>query len=913
MPLGAGLRLGVYEIQGQLGAGGMGEVYRARDTQLNRDVALKFLPEGSTLNPDRLARFKREAQILASLNHPNIGAIYGFEESNGVQALVLELVEGPTLADRIAGGPVPLDEALPIARQIAEALEAAHEHGIIHRDLKPSNVKLRPDGTIKVLDFGLAKVLSHQLEPGDVDAPTITAPFETEAGRLLGTAAYMSPEQASGQAIDTRTDMWAFGCMLYETLTGERAFRGETVTDLLVAVMKDEPAWSLLPDETPGTVRALLQQCLRKPLQRRLHDARAARLTLEDAIAEPARAPSSPGARMLGRPLWIRVAPLLAASVFAGGIGIMVLKPATPVDRSVSRLLFDVQPAEGFSGSVVSTRPSRTAMALSPDGRTIVFSGVRGAVSQLFRRRLDEREATPMSGTEGGRGPFFSPDGQWIGFWADNKLKKVPAAGGPAVVISDAPAIFGLFGANWGSDGSIVFSARGAGIARVTASGGIPDQLSKADISKGEGRHILPHVLPGGKTVIYTVMSSPYDWMKTSIVAQSVATGERRTLLEGGADARFVSSGHLLYMKSGTLMSVPFDAERLELKGPPVAAVDNVMQAIGAYHASDETGAGQFDVSRNGTLVYTSGGRYPDRLWDLVWVDRSGTVTQLPVPAVGIREPRVSPNGERIAFVAGRGSYTESDIWVYNIGAQNAIRLTTESTNHWATWSPDSRSLVFTTEIGGVLNLARISADGSGRPERLTTREHAEAPASWSSAANALAFLVIPQSPTQIWILPMDGDRKPRPFLQSPFSLSHPEFSPNGRWLAYVSPESGRNEIYVQGYPEPGEKIRISTEGGHSPVWARNGRELFFLRPSSDMLQVMVVEIDARDGFHAGKPRVMFEGPFVTLFPLRGYDVMPDGRRFVMSTRNTPEEPPFTQMHIILNWHEELKRLAPTK
>src|SRR5262249_53585473 len=471
MSLHIGTRLGSNEITALLGKGGMGEVYRARDTKLQRDIAIKLLPDAFATDPERTARFEREAKLLAALNHPNIASIYGFESG----ALVMELVEGETLADRLKRGPVQIEDSLEICKQVTEALEAAHQKGILHRDLKPSNIQITPEGRVKVLDFGLAKMMERPHDSDSAtasagvdafsDSPTLISAANTGRAVIIGTVAYMSPEQLFGRAFDQRTDMWAFGCVLFETLTRERAFKGDDVAETVAAIVKGQPDWNLLPAETPATIRSLLRQCLRKQPQRRLHDARAARIALEDAIAEPAPVPVPGGVPTTARRPWKRVLPFLAASIVVGAIGAWILKPSPPVDRIVTKLLLDVQPAERFAGSVTSPRPSRTAIALSPDGRTIVFSGVRGTVTQLFKRRLDEVEATAMAGTEGAVGPFFSPDGHWIGFWANNKLKKAPAGGGPPVVICDVPAYlgFGLYGVDWGSDDTIVFSADSEG------------------------------------------------------------------------------------------------------------------------------------------------------------------------------------------------------------------------------------------------------------------------------------------------------------------------------------------------------------------------------------------------------------------------------------------------------------------
>jgi serine/threonine-protein kinase len=908
MPLASGSRLGPYDILSPLGAGGMGEVYRAKDTKLGRDVALKILPASFTTDPERVARFRREAQVLASLNHPHIAQIHGMEESNGTQFLVLELVDGESLDKRIARGPIPVDEALGIAKQIAEALEAAHEKGIIHRDLKPANIALTNDGNVKVLDFGLAKAVEATGSMSDLSmSPTITTPaMMTGVGVILGTAAYMSPEQAKGRPADKRSDIWAFGCVLFEMLTGRRAFEGEDVSETLAAVQTRDPDLSILPESTPPTIRRLVARCLRRDSRRRLHDMADARIELEEAFAESAITPLSASDHANRLP-WTRVLPLLAASIVAGAIGAWIFKPASPVERASTKLLLDVQPAERLTGSVLSTRPSRTAMAFSPDGRTIVFTGVHGRVSQLFKRRLDDIEAAAIPGTEGAIGPFFSPNGQWVGFSADHKLKKVPIGGGPPVAICDVPADSGVWGASWGSDDSIFFATRFEGIARVSAGGGKPGSVTHPDRSKSESPHILPFVLPGGKAMLYTVMGSSFNWEQTSIVAQLLSTGEQRTLLQGGADARYVSSGHLVYLKAGTLMSVPFDAQKLELTGSPVAVLDNVMQAIGAPNAFDDTGAGQFDVAGNGSLVYLPGGLYPLRKLDLVWVDRVGAVTPLPLSSGSYVAPRVSPNGELIGFFSRRGpSSRESDIWVYNTGRQNATRLTVQDNNDWFVWSPDSKRLVF--HVGN--ELGRVSADG-GSLERLMV-SGAGFPASWSNSGNVLALLKSSQ-PRSIWILPMDGKGMPTPFLQTPFDLSYPDFSPDGHWLAYVSPETGSNEVYVRPYLGPGGKTRISINGGDSPVWAHNGREMFFLEGSAEMRRLMVSDVDASNGFHAGKPRPLFEWAYGVSGPFRGYDIAPDDRHFITTRTVANLEAPFTQMHIILNWTEELRSRVPTK
>ena len=914
MSLAAGQRLGSYEILSLIGVGGMGEVYRARDPKLDREVAIKVLPPDVADNPERLARFRREAHVLAALNHPGIAAIHGIEDSSSILGLVMELVEGETLADMIARGGVPVGEALAMARQIADALAAAHEQGIVHRDLKPANVKVREDGTVKVLDFGLAKLTDPSAEGSSQAAsmsPTMTSPAMTGVGVILGTAAYMSPEQARGRKVDARADVWAFGCVLYEMLTGGRAFEGEDVTAVLAAIIKDEPDWSALPSSLPATVRVFMQRCLEKDPKRRVRDIHDVRLALEGAfdLAEP---PQKTGAD------WRRVLPLLAASMLVGAVAVWMLRSPAPADRGVTRTLLDVAPAERLTGnsSSASLRPSRQAVAISPDGRTIVFSGVRGTTSQLFKRALDAELAVPIPGTEGVRGPFFSPNGQWVGFWAGNKLKKVPLDGGPPVEICDVVADQGgLFGASWGSDDTIVFSAQGLGIAKVHAGGGTPSTVTEGDIEKSEGRHILPHLLPGGRVMLYTLAANLTDWEQTNIVAESLDTRHRTVLIRGAADARYIPTGHLLYMKSGTLMAVGFDPERLELKGSPVAVLDGVMQAVNPPWNADETGIGQFSVAENGTLVYVSGGIHPTSQRELVWVDRKGVASRLAVTPGPYFAPRVSPDGKRVAFHAQRERSREYVVWSYDVDRQTASRFTLDGDNCCPVWSPKSDSVVIRSVASSSFASVRVPADGTGAPDHLMSRPFSLVPTSLSPL-NVLAFTEIHDSIHQIWTLALDGGGMPKPFLQSSYALMHPVFSPDGQWMAYTSTESGAQDVYVQPFPGPGKKIRISDNGGSAPAWSQDQRELFYNRIVNSMMQVITVDVDTRTGFESSKPRVLFEGPYLTNSPMRGYDVTPDGQRFVMLRRFSDPgrvEAPITQMHIVLNWTDELMRRLSVK
>jgi Tol biopolymer transport system component len=912
MFLPAGTRLGPYEILAPLGAGGMGQVYRATDSRLKRQVAIKILPPALAADPDRLARFQREAEILASLNHQHIAAIYGLEHSSNVKALVMELVEGPTLADRIAQGPIPIDEALPIARQVAEALEAAHGQGIIHRDLKPANIKVREDGTVKVLDFGLAKLteLATSGRPVESDlsqSPTLTSPAaRTEMGIILGTAAYMSPEQARGRAVDKRTDIWAFGAVLYEMLTGARAFDGEDVTEMMASVVKSTPNWSALPADVPPHIVTLIQRCLEKDRNARIGDIAVARFLLEDqATVSGFPAAEIAVAGVKTTPRWRQAMPWALAAMLIGTV-IGWLLPRRPADtRPVMHLQMSLLPADNLVGSVASGRPSRTGMALSPDGRRVVFSAERGTGTQLYVRELDDAEATPVAGTGGARGPFFSPDGAWIGFWAGNTIKKVPTAGGPVAAIPDTAIGVG-WGATWAEDGSIFFAGN-SGISKVLSGGGTPATVTTPDASKGE-RHLLPYALPGGKALVFTAVAG--EWDAASVVLHSLDDGEQRVLIQGGADARYVSTGHLAYMKSGTLMAVPFDLQSQEVTGAPVALIEGVMQGVNAPNGADETGAGQFVISASGTLLYALGGIGPIREQSMVWVDRTGAAQ----PVTAVRPgpyliPRLSPDGQKVAVQARRGASRVTDVWVCDLVRGTPTRLTFDGNNTPAVWSPDGKRLAYATDG----NIYTISSDGGGKPERLAANPHP--PASWAST-NVIALLDRSESPG-IWVLPTSGDdRTPRRFLESRFNLVFTEFSPDGRWMTYVSNESGTLEVYVQPYPGPGEKIRISINGGSEPLWTRNGREILYRASTLDRRQFWSVAIRSLSPFVADAPRLLFEakpGEYDSTVPFRGWDATADGQRFLLLRLIPLTDSPVTAMHVVLNWTEELKRLVPTK
>ena len=888
MSLTAGEKLGSYEILSPLGAGGMGEVYRARDSQLGREVAIKVLPEEFTDHPQKLARFEREARLLAALNHPGIATLHGLEKVKGKPFLVMELVEGETLAERIARGPLPVDETLTLAQQIADALEAAHEKGVIHRDLKPANIKVDPEGQVKVLDFGLAKAFADEGPEGELSQSPTLSRDATRAGVILGTAAYMSPEQAKGKTVDKRSDIFSFGIVLYEMLTGKRAFAGEDVSDVLAAIIRAEPDWKGVPSDLDPRIQSLLRRCLRKDRKTRLRDVGDVRNEIEAILAEPDTAVPSKAAKARAPVLAWALAGVLAVALLAT---LWILWPTAgapepPVRFSVNLGAGDGQLFTGVGGTPV----------LSPDGKTLALVGqMPGGNTQLYIRPLDNLEATPLSGTEGAYLPFFSPDGRWLAFFTAGALKKVSVSGGAALTIAEAPS---PRGGTWGPDDTIVSTPTGAtGLYRVPASGGTPVELT--ELSEGEQSHRFPRFLPNGKAVLFMIQAQGGTFDDATIEAVLLDTGERKVLHRGGTYPRYASSGHLLYAREATLFAMPFDAERIEPTGEPTP----VIEGVGA------TGIGEalFSVADDGSLVYVPGvGAAAES--KLVWVDRQGVEQPVAETLRAYLDPRLSPDGQRLAVAISDADGYET--WLLELGRGTLTRLTFgEGLSMRPLWSPDGERVIFASNREGNWDIFSKPADGSGTAEQLTTGAY-RIPTSISSDGKSIVFRQNSDpSGRDIGMVRLEGESEPEMLLQTPFHEDTGMLSPDDRWLAYVSNESGREEIYARPFPGPGGKLQISTEGGTEPMWSRDGRELFY-RTGNKM---MAIAIATEPELAPGRPTLLFEGRYLsgvsTGNPATGYDVAPDGR-FVMIRADEASGP--TQIHVVLNWFEELKRLVPT-
>jgi len=910
----------------------MGEVYRAKDTKLGREVAIKLLLEEVSSDPERMARFEREARVLASLNHNNIATLHGFEKEGNTSFLVMELVEGETLADRIERGAIPVDEALPLFLQIAEGLEAAHEQGVIHRDLKPANIKVTDDGQVKILDFGLAKAMAPEVESGGdygmSQSPTLTL-AATQRGQILGTASYMSPEQASGKPVDKRADIWAFGCVLYEMLTARRAFEGENFSATLAEVIRDEPSWEHLPNGLPPALAAALRRCLQKDPRQRIRDIGDVRLAMEGAF-EPTASEAQPA------PSRRRIGAVVALAVVALVVGVLMGRSWLPSPNAVlvqglTRFTLELFPDQRLSGGLAMEeadfalqRPVGQSFAWSPDGRLLIYVASDGENTRLYRHSMDQEQATPIPGTEGGSNLFLAPDGRSVGFFIGGELKRVSIDGGEVRTISTTGPTIAPFGASWTAEDTILVSAGDnvdqavllgqSAIYEVSANGG---PLSRLTTVESTQRLLHPELLPGGRALLYNQRAGlrPSEW---DIVVESLDSSQRHVVVEGGSDPRYVASGHVVFARSGTLMAVPFDVTRLEVTGAPVVVVEDVMHAERGANPVMSSGAGQFSVSSSGSLAYVPGGIYPVVEQTLVWVDRDGASEPLPLPPGRHLFPRFSPDGTRLAYAAG--SLGDRQIWVYDLALEVSIPLTSVGGNIGPLWSPDGTRLVFSSREGSdTINLISMAADGSGESRRLTDSEGFRAASSWSSGG-VLAF--IQSSALGSWdimTLSMDGESEPEPFLVSPFNEMYPAFSPDGRWVAYSSDETGRGEVYVRPFPDGEPVHRVSTAGGVAPLWSSDGQNLFYRNYESATQYVMVVDVKTDPTFTRNQPRTLFEaswggpGRFSATEIIRSYDLAPDGQRFVMIV-NPPQlkQQPVTSIHVVLNWLEELKRLVPT-
>jgi serine/threonine-protein kinase len=904
MPLTIGSQLGSHEITALLGKGGMGEVYRARDLKLKREVAIKILPEEFSRDSDRVSRFQREAEVLASLNHPNIAAIHDLEEANGARYLVLELVEGETLADRIARGPLPVEEALNIAIQICEALEAAHERGIIHRDLKPANIKLTGDARVKVLDFGLAKAMENT-PPGATLSNSPTLLSGSMAGMIVGTAAYMSPEQARGRTADQRSDVFAFGCVLYEMLTGRQAFNGEDVSDILAAVMRVEADFNQLPNGLNPRLVELLRQCMAKNRKERRYSVGDVRLEIRSILTEPERLPVA--VPTPATPFWKRavlpiVAAVLGASVAAAAL--WITRPV-PQARRVVRYSYTLPKDQDF------TRTGRQVLAISHDGSKLVYV----ANNQLYLKSIGEVEAKPIPGTnQDPNTPMFSPDGEWIAFYAvpEGKLKKIPLAGGASVTLAEM--IDNPFGASWAANDQILIGQGRKGIVRVPSGGGQPETVITA---KPDEAFNGPEFLPNGQDVLFTAVNAAVSatlttpaerWDSARIVVQNLQSGTRRVVVQGGSEAHYTPTGHLIYMVGGTVRAVPFDLKKLQVTGGPVPVLEGVRRAVGA-----QTAATFLSFSDDGSLIWVPGSS-EEALRILALVDRSGSRKVLSLSHAGYDMPRVSPDGKHLAV--GIRESKDFNIWIYDLDGKTSIRrLTNGGNNQMPAWTPDSKRIAFRSDRDGE-GIYWQAADGSGAAERLiaTDKDNLyDMPLEWTPDGKTLVFFIARgDGGGTVWTLALDGNRKPQPlFTSTSKNMRRTSFSPDGRWIAYSSNEEGNFGVYVQPFPPTGAKYKISAkEVADSPLWTPDGKQIVFV----SIQRLMSVDVQTTPSFTISDPKAL---PIkIENTQGRPYDITRDSKQFLVMQRPdesvTPEKTS-PQINVVLNWFREVQERVPVK
>lgn len=914
MPLESGKRINQFEIVEPLGSGAMGEVYRARDSRLDREIALKVLPESFIRDPERVGRFEREARTLASLDHPNIGALYDFQEADGMRFLVMQLIDGETLEDRINRGPLSVEEAIPIFVQIALGLEAAHQRGIIHRDLKPANVKLKPDGQVKVLDFGLAKSFGPEGEDSERDSSltaTGAAARLTSEQAILGTPSYMSPEQARARDVDRRSDIWAFGCTLFEALTGTPPFEGKTTADLIVRILRDTPDWSQLPPDVPASVKTILRRCLERDPRKRLKDAGDIAISLEEALAssggsgaEPAPSAAGEAVRSAGaRPFALTLAGLtvvllgVIAAVYLG-----IQRPPAPETTSRHKGIPVVEKARAvrrFSITLSTAYPLKrpnpiigdNVIAISPDGSTLVYVTGLDNDTQLIKRRLDQLDSTPIAGTAGAWNPFFSPDGKWIGFQqrsvADPKLMKIPSDGGVPIPLAPSPL---PLGASWGEDDTIVFGHNiGAPLARVSAEGGAFDLLSVPDEQWRGYSEGFPQLLPEGRGIVFGAARIPHSDHGTLFYAEKPG-GSRVKIADDIGLSYYVPSGHMVYPRTGALYALPFDLEAKRPTGPEVPVTESRMASAGTIPR-------QYCFSRDGDLIYVPESSQAESARTIVWVDRQGEETRVPIAARPFDTVRLSPDDSMLAL----DLIDLEDVWIYSLKRGTNQRLTfTAGSDYRPIWEPEGGSVIFLSAREGDTAIYSKGADGIGDVEHWVTNPEYPYPNDVSPDGRTLIYSPVATT-SPVWVVEKGDPDSPRALFDGRHGEQRVRFSPDGKWISYESKDTGRYEIYVQSFPDQAAKFQISLEGGEDAIWSPLGDELFFWEGKV----LMAVDVETEPTFSFGEPHPLFE-----MQSKVNYDVASDGQRFVIIKEGEASHWA-TELIVVENWFEELKRLAP--